>query len=180
MRGWLTRALISAGLALVVAVPATESLAQKTPAPTTRNAVELGFNLCLQALGNIETMSDSLAALGWTIEEDRFVGPYAYELRANQSDDRRGNSFFYASVEIYATVEIGYCSLAVEGTPEIVDLREVTRLYDMEGETQISDEGAYGTWEAVLDMATIFVLAHQEDDKFFFQLTTVSQRSGNR
>ena len=76
----------AAAAALSSVVLATPSLAQKGPTAGP-DVIEEGYNFCLDAVAGLDYLRESLAAAGWTIEDDATYGPYQTYINASLLGD---------------------------------------------------------------------------------------------
>ncbi len=159
----------AATVALSTVVLATPSLAQKGPAAGP-DVIEEGYNFCLDAVAGLDYLRQSLAAAGWTIEDDANYGPYQAYINASRvGDGTTAARYLYATLEQYPTIDLVYCTYEVEGAysePNFALLGD----YGLDGEYQTLEEGTYGVWELGDEAGAQLWLLRAQPDYLYFQL----------
>lgn len=163
----------AAALALLPAVLATPSLAQKGPAAGA-DPIDEGYNFCVNAVAGLDYLRDALTSAGWTIDEDSNYGPYQTFINASlPGNGTTGDKYIYATVEQYPTTDLVYCTYEVEGAYGTPDYTILGNAYGLDGEYQTLADGTYGTWEANDDSGAQLWLLQAQDDYLYLQLDWV-------
>ncbi len=158
-----------AAAALIPAVLATPTLAQKGPAAGP-DVVDEGYNLCLDAVAGLDYLRESLAAAGWTIDEDANYGPYQTYINASLlGEGATTTRYLYATLEQYPTIDLVYCTYEVEGPYAAPDL-ELLGTYGLDGLYETLEDGTYGVWEIADDAGGQLWLLQAQEDYFYLQL----------
>lgn len=161
-----------AAAALLPAVLATPTLAQKGPAAG-RDVIDEGYNLCLDAVAGLDYLRQSLNAAGWTIDDDANYGPYQVYINASiVGDGTTGDRYLYATVETYPTIDLVYCTYEVEGAYSVADYGLLSA-YGLDGEYQDLEDGTYGVWEVADEAGGQLWLLQAQQDYLYFQLDWV-------
>jgi hypothetical protein len=159
----------AAAAALSSVVLATPSLAQKGPAAGP-DVIEEGYNFCIDAVAGLDYLRESLAAAGWTIEDDATYGPYQTYINASLiGDGTTASRYLYATLEQYPTIDLVYCTYEVEGA-YAPPYFELLGDYGLDGEYQMLEDGTYGVWEAGDDTGAQLWLLQAQVDYLYFQL----------
>lgn len=159
-----------AAAALLPAVLATPSLAQKGPAANV-DVIDEGYNFCMDAVAGIDYLRESLMAAGWTIDDDANYGPYQTYINASLlGDGTTGDKYIYATLELYPTIDLVYCTYEVEGAYSPPDFTLLGDYYGLDGEYQMLEDGTFGTWESATEDGGQLWLLQAQEDYLYFQL----------
>lgn len=159
-----------AAVALLPAVLATPSLAQKGPA-TGIDVIDEGYNFCMDAVAGLDYLRQSLTAAGWTIDDDANYGPYQTYINASfMGDGTTGAKYLYATLELYPTIDLIYCTYEVEGAYDTPDYTLLGDYYGLDGEYQMLEDGIFGTWESATEEGGQLWLLQAQPDYLYFQL----------
>jgi hypothetical protein len=167
----------AAALTAVVVLAAAPASGQavKRP-PQSANPFAEGLELCLGVAEGAAAMEATLTGRGWNVDDRYGYGPYQETLSASRFTEA-SDFYLYASVEVYPTLQLVYCTYEVEGLTATVDFNGVASQFGMTGEVRVQEDGTFGTWELIGEDTVLFVLASVEEDYLYLQVNYIGGRT---
>lgn len=157
--------LVAAFVALMLMVlAASQAQAQQKGAPTSDILIDMIDTCGLIVDVGADAESD-LIADGWSVDDVYQNGPYSLEISASKIFSDDSDAYAFGVIENYPTVDLGFCSLDIQGLASTVDLYDVTDTYAVDGAVSQDEYGYWhGSWEMNDGDSIYLLLVHYEEE----------------
>lgn len=173
--------LFALGVVLLASPALAKDKVAAAPAEMAAMAAADAHDLCQAILDQNGDELDRFTGEGWTHEsgDHTLNGPYFEDVSADRDYEGLGSASVWAVHETYFDHELGYCSFEIDDPAAPIGIGAFANMPGFKGNVEISGQNAFGSWRKVEGPATTLILATKNADRFFYQVTIISDLSAN-